>query len=70
MYLHHYTPHDTNEMRLADKPNALTDKEWKDLVKFWTTEKHQDQTPYQNNSTKYILDFSLTCRTMLVSRSH
>lgn len=27
--------------RLADKPNVLTDREWKDLVKFWTTEKLQ-----------------------------
>ncbi|RZC72034.1 hypothetical protein C5167_035187 [Papaver somniferum] len=33
--------HDTNADCLADKPNALTKGELKDLVEFWVSEEHQ-----------------------------
>ncbi|RZC75451.1 hypothetical protein C5167_050933 [Papaver somniferum] len=37
----HYIPLDTNEKCLADRPNALTDWKWKDLVKLWSAEGYQ-----------------------------
>ncbi|XP_026442963.1 uncharacterized protein LOC113342735 isoform X3 [Papaver somniferum] len=40
----HFTRHDTTAKRLADKPAALTEGEWKDLATFWETDAtHQDE---------------------------
>ncbi|RZC66345.1 hypothetical protein C5167_010042 [Papaver somniferum] len=36
-----HIPNYTNEKCPADKSNALADREWEDLVKFWITEEHQ-----------------------------
>ncbi|RZC63565.1 hypothetical protein C5167_025305 [Papaver somniferum] len=44
----HFTQHDTTAKRLADKPTALTEGEWKDLVTFWETDATHQKYSEQN----------------------